>query len=189
MTHEGLKYDRVNIEMRRSKVLSLLAKGLPKQDIARELGVANSTISLDVQQIQCQSQEELEHHISEIIPFHYKICMQGYRDILLAASSIVQNATDDRAKISALSLMANIYDKILATDMHGPTISMATQMAKTVETSRWMLKEMEQGQIQEEQELLEEALDENEEQAAQAAAEETASEDMNPTESEEDLDE
>lgn len=139
-----MKYDRVNIELRRSKVLSLLARGLQYQEIARELGVANSTISLDVQQIKCQSQEDQEYMISEVIPFHYKIVMQGFSDILLAASTIVQNSADDKTKISALSLMTNVYDRILATDLNGPTIAAAVGKASTLQTSRWMLKEMEQ---------------------------------------------
>jgi hypothetical protein len=144
MTHEGLKYDRVNIELRRSKVLSLLSKGLQHQDIAKELGVANSTISVDVQWIKETSAEELQHHISEILPYHYKIVMQGFRDILLATSSIVQTSTDDRTKLSALGLMANIYDRILAVDTNGPIIGAAIGRAKNIETTRLMLKEMEQ---------------------------------------------
>src|ERR671937_2679348 len=111
MTHEGLKYDRVNIELRRSKVLSLLAKGIQKTDIAKILGVANSTISVDVQYLQETAVSELQYHIQDIIPFHYKIVMQGYRDILLAAGDIVQNSEDDRTKLSALGLMANVYDR------------------------------------------------------------------------------
>ena len=35
MTHEGLKYDKINIELRRSKVLELLAKGQQQQEIAK----------------------------------------------------------------------------------------------------------------------------------------------------------
>jgi hypothetical protein len=67
---------------------------------------------------------------------------------LLAASTIVQNNTDDRTKLSALGLMANIYDRILAVDTNGPTISAAVGRAKELETSRFMLKEMEQEQEQ-----------------------------------------
>jgi predicted transcriptional regulator len=140
----GLKYDRVNIELRRSKVLSLLAKGHQQQDIAKTLGVAPSTISVDVQFLKETAVDELQHHISEIVPFHYKIVMQGYRDILLAASSVVQNTVEDKTKISALGLMASIYDRILAVDTNGPTIGAAVGRAKELETSRFMFKEMEE---------------------------------------------
>jgi DNA-binding NarL/FixJ family response regulator len=78
MAHEGLKYDKVNIELRRAKMLSLLAKGMQKQEIAAVLGVANSTISVDVQFLKESAADELQHHISEIVPFHYKIVMQGF---------------------------------------------------------------------------------------------------------------
>ena len=142
MTHEGLKYDRVNIELRRSKVLSLLAKGLQQQDIAKQLGVVPSTISVDVQYLKETAAQELQYHISEIIPYHYKIVMAGFRDILLAAGDIVQNSDNDRTKLSALSLMANIYDRIIAVDTNGPTIGAAVSAAKALETSRFIDKEI-----------------------------------------------
>jgi hypothetical protein len=139
----GLKYSKININLRRSEVLSLLAKGLQQQEIGRRLGVSDSLISLDVQCIKETAADELQHHISEIVPYHYKIAMAGFRDILLTASTIVQNSADDRTKLSALGLMANIYDRILAVDTNGPIISAAVGRAKNIETSRLMLKEME----------------------------------------------
>jgi predicted transcriptional regulator len=151
----GLKYSKININLRRSEVLSLLARGLQQQEIGRRLGVSDSLISLDVQCIKETAADELQHHISEIVPFHYKIVMQGFRDILLAASTIVQNSADDRTKLSALGLMANIYDRILAVDTNGPIISAAVGRAKNIETTRLMLKEMEieqdPAQVQEEE--------------------------------------
>jgi orotate phosphoribosyltransferase-like protein len=160
----GLKYDRVNIELRRSKVLSLLAKGLQYQEIAKELGVANSTISVDVQCIKETAADELQHHISEIIPFHYKLVMAGFKDILLAASSIVQTSADDKTRLSALSLMANIYDRIMAVDTNGPTIGMASNAARSLETSKFMLREISEDEKQEQQEIPDEDQEDNHEE-------------------------
>jgi hypothetical protein len=75
--------------------------------------------------------------------------MQGFRDILLAASAIVQSNEDDRTKLSALGLMASIYDRILSTDLNSPTISAAVNKAKAIETSRLTFEEMEMENIQE----------------------------------------
>jgi DNA-binding NarL/FixJ family response regulator len=44
-----LKYDKINIELRRGEVLKLLARGHSQTDIAKKLNVSNALISLDVQ--------------------------------------------------------------------------------------------------------------------------------------------
>src|SRR5215207_5662439 len=134
MTHEGLKYDRVNIQLRRDRVLSLLAKGYQQQEIARDLGVADSTISVDVQYLRCMSQEDMEHHIQETIPFHYKLVMQGYMDNIRRGNDIIDNPmTDDRTKIQAMIMISNTYERIMNIDMNGPTVAISISKVKSLE--------------------------------------------------------
>ena|ERR687895_2938251 len=61
--NSDLKYDKINIELRRGKVLELLAKGNSQTEIAKALNVSNALISLDIQYLREQAQKELETHI------------------------------------------------------------------------------------------------------------------------------
>jgi hypothetical protein len=141
---ESPKYTRNMVEWRRSIVLQKLSQGWTQQEIANYLKVSQPTISLDTQFLKCQAQQEMEYNISETIPFHYKLVMQGYMDNIRRANHIIENNPDDRTKIQAMTMLSNIFEKIMELDIHGPTIAAAVDKVKTLESSRWMLKEMEQ---------------------------------------------
>src|SRR5918992_6055933 len=67
LPNSDLKYDKINIELRRGKVLELLAKGNSQTEIAKALNVSNALISLDIQYLREQAQKELETHIVWIL--------------------------------------------------------------------------------------------------------------------------
>jgi DNA-binding NarL/FixJ family response regulator len=67
----NFKFSKTAIEWRRNTVLQKLAKGYSQADIAKELQLHPSTISLDVQFLKEQAQRELIVHIKEVIPFEY----------------------------------------------------------------------------------------------------------------------
>jgi len=129
----NLKRSKDLIAWRRNIVLQRLSQGYNQSEIARELQVHHSTISLDVQFIREQSQEEMEHHISEVIPYHYALAMEGFRNTLQIANSIVQNNPDDKVRIQALILMSNTYERIMSIDMNGPTVAISINKVKSLE--------------------------------------------------------
>jgi DNA-binding NarL/FixJ family response regulator len=67
----NFKFSKTAIEWRRNTVLQKLAKGYSQADIAKELQLHPSTISLDVQFLKEQAQRELIVYIKEVIPFEY----------------------------------------------------------------------------------------------------------------------
>jgi hypothetical protein len=143
----NFKYDKANISLRRNRTLELLAKGYQQNEIAQVLGVSTATTSLDCQWIRCQAQEQLEHHISDVIPYHYVLAVEGFRNVLRTSNSIVENNSDDRIRLQALTVISNTCSKLLEIDLNGPTIGMAVSRAKEMETNKFILKEMEQNPI------------------------------------------
>jgi hypothetical protein len=148
---ETFKFTQKAIEWRRNLVLEYLARGKTPKQIAEELHLHPSTIYLDMQFLKCMAHETVEHQISDIIPFHYLKCIEGFRYVLSSADKIVQNNPDDKTKIQALALMANTYERIMNLDMNGPTISAAVSKVKDIKSKQPQLQEEEQLQEQEQE--------------------------------------
>ena len=68
--NSDLKYDKINIELRRGKVLELLSKGYNQRTIA-ELNVSDALISLDIQWIREQSKEGLRTPLQEKLLYEF----------------------------------------------------------------------------------------------------------------------
>ena len=73
--NSDLKYEKVNIELRRGKVLELLSKGYNQHTIAERLNVSDALISLDIQWIREQSKEGLRTHLQERLPYEFARAM------------------------------------------------------------------------------------------------------------------
>ena len=139
----NFKYDKANIDLRRNKTLELLAKGYQQQEISQILGVSTATTSLDCQYLRCKAQDQMEHHLSQEIPYHYMLAHEGLTNVLRAANRIVDaNTTDDRTRIQALILISNTCVKMMELDTNMPVLGAAVSTAKAFETSKFMLKEM-----------------------------------------------
>jgi hypothetical protein len=161
--NETFKFTQKAIEWRRSLVLEYLARGKTPKQIAEDLHLHPSTIYLDMQFLRCMAQETVEHQISDIIPFHYCKCLEGFRYVLSSADKIVQNNPDDKVKIQALALMANTYERIMNLDMSGPTISAAVSKAKDIKLQQQQ-QQQPQLQEQEEEQLEEQGQDQEQDQ-------------------------
>ena len=116
--NSDLKYEKVNIELRRGEVLKLLARGHSQTDIAKKLNVSSALISLDVQFLKEQAQRELRVHIKEVIPFEYARAVSGINDILRRAYDILDRMTDPKMQLQTMTLLMQCYGNImtLATD-------------------------------------------------------------------------
>ena len=112
--NSDLKYDKRNIDLRRSKVLELSAQGLQQNRIAQILGVSDATISLDMQYLTCIAQQNLKTHVQEIVPLQFKKTMSGMTQVLQKAWEIVNNQSSKTSEIlQSLALINDTYLKLM----------------------------------------------------------------------------
>lgn len=61
----------IEVEGRRAKVIALYSKGLSQDEIAEKLGVNQSTVSRDLQEMRRQSRKEIAKHVSKDALFEF----------------------------------------------------------------------------------------------------------------------
>jgi LPS O-antigen subunit length determinant protein (WzzB/FepE family) len=124
------KFTKSAIQWRRSQVLSKLVMGWSQADIARELQIHPSTISLDVQFLKEQSKKELETHLQERLPFEYSRAINGINNVLKRASEILDESKDNKTKMEALKLQMELYKSIMSLATDGGIVERAMKMAR-----------------------------------------------------------
>jgi hypothetical protein len=130
---DNFKYTKSMIEWRRNMVISYIAKGWSQQDIAKELKLHPSTISLDVQYLKEKAQKDLENHIQERLPFEYSRAMTGINTVLKRVSEILDNATDTKTKMECMKLQLELYKSIMLLATDGGIVERAMKIVKTLE--------------------------------------------------------
>lgn len=107
-------YTKPMIEWRRNKVLHRLCMGWSQAEIAKELQLDPSTISLDVQFLKEKAREELQTHISERIPFEYNRAVTGINTVLKKTSEILEKAEDTKTKMECLKVQMELYRSVMS---------------------------------------------------------------------------
>jgi hypothetical protein len=130
---ENFKHTKSTIEWRRNKVLHRLTMGWSQAEIAKELQLHPSTISLDVQYLKEQAKEELQTHISERLPFEYTRAMTGMNNVLKRASEILDQATDNKIKLEAMKLLIDLYKSVMSLATDGGIVERAMKIVKGLE--------------------------------------------------------
>jgi transcriptional regulator len=128
------RYTKSMIEWRRNKVLHRLTMGWSQAEIAEELKLHKSTISLDVQFLKEQAKEELQTHISDRLPFEYNRAVTGINSVLKRVSELVDKAEETRTKIECLKLMMELYRSIMSMTTDGEIFEKAMKMVKGLES-------------------------------------------------------
>jgi PAS domain-containing protein len=126
------KYTKSMIEWRRNKVLHRLTMGWSQAEIAQELHLHPSTISLDVQYLKEQAKEELQTHISDRLPFEYNRAVTGVNTVLKKTSELLDSATDTKTKMECLKLQMELYRSIMSLATDGGVIERAIKMVKVI---------------------------------------------------------
>src|SRR5918995_5047214 len=129
---DSFKYTKNMIEWRRNMVVSYLAKGWSQQDIAKELKIHPSTISLDVQFLKEKSKKDLETHLSDRLPFEYARAMEGINNVLKRVSEISDSAADNKTKMECLKLQIELYKSLVSMATDGGIIEKAMKMIKII---------------------------------------------------------
>src|ERR671911_912037 len=129
---ENRKFTKSAIQWRRDMVLSKLVKGYSQADIAKELQLHPSTISLDVQYLKEQAKKELETHLSDRLPFEYNRALNGINSVLRRVSEISDSAADNKTKMECLKLQMELYKSLVSMATDGGIIEKAMKMVKII---------------------------------------------------------
>ena len=129
---EKIGYTKPMIEWRRNKVLHRLTMGWSQAEIAKELQLHPSTISLDVQFLKEQSKKELETHISDRLPFEYTRAVTGMNNVLKRVSELLDQAADSKTKMECLKVQMELYRSIMSLATDGGIIERAMKMIKVI---------------------------------------------------------
>lgn len=95
--------------MKRNFVFEKLSKGFSQSQIAEELKLHPSTISLDAQYLREEAQDNLRNHIENRLPQEYDKTLFGLNSILKEAWIMSEKAANQREKHAALSLAKECY--------------------------------------------------------------------------------
>jgi predicted transcriptional regulator len=115
---DDFKFTKSAIEWRRNIVLEKLSKGWSQTQIAKELQLHPSTISLDVQYLKERARNELKTHLTERLPWEHARVTNGINDLLRRTHEILERTTDPKMQLQTISVLTGLYSTImsLATD-------------------------------------------------------------------------
>jgi len=111
------------IDWRRAKVLELSSQGYSQIEIATHLQVDETIISKDVAHLRQQAQENLQHHIHEVVPEEYQKCMVGMKQNLKHVLEIAETTTDAKTKLQARAIVNDCYKFIMEMSTNAGIVS------------------------------------------------------------------
>jgi hypothetical protein len=145
------KFDKYSIEWRRNYVLERLSLGYNQSEIARELKLHPSTISLDCQYLKQKAKDNLQIHIDERLPLEYEESYIGLKRIMKRAEEISNKPGEKTSDVlHALALKSEIYDKLMNLEAGGPTLQAAVSY---IEKKKQELTKLEEQSEEEEQDI------------------------------------
>jgi hypothetical protein len=118
-----LTYGKEQIEWRRNRVLELSSQGHNQHEIAQTLQIAKGTVNSDLAYLKKQAQENLQHHIHEVIPEEYQKCMVGMKRNLKQTLEIAETAADPKTKLQARAIANDCYKYIMDLTTNGVVIT------------------------------------------------------------------
>jgi predicted transcriptional regulator len=118
------------LEWRRSQVLELASQGYSQRDIARRLQVDPAAVNRDIQLLRRQAQENLRHHIQEVIPEEYQRAMCGIKSNLKQTLEIAETVSDPRVKLQARSIANDCYKYIMDLTTNGVVVTDALKFVE-----------------------------------------------------------
>jgi DNA-binding transcriptional ArsR family regulator len=116
---------KFQIEERRRKVASLIAQSITETDIAKELGVDQSTISRDIKALKELSQRFVYDLAKSDLAYYYKQCLDGIEAVLKKGWEMFNNSSGDltpRDRLFALKVIRECNESKFALLERGPSI-------------------------------------------------------------------
>src|ERR671924_939775 len=135
------------LEWRRAKVLELSSQGYTQIEIGQKLQVDRVTVHRDLVYLREQAQQNLQHHIHEVVPEEYQKCMVGMKQNLKHVLEIGEAATDPKVKLQARAIANDCYKFIMEMSTNAGIVSDAlkfvTQSKEKIDNLRPETKETE----------------------------------------------
>jgi predicted transcriptional regulator len=119
---------KFEIEERRRKVASLIAQSMTETEIAKELGVDQSTISRDIKVLKEMSQQFLYDLAKSDLAYYYTQCINGIEEVLKKAWEMFNNYDNKygnlspRDKLLALKVIKDSNESKFGLFERGPSI-------------------------------------------------------------------
>src|SRR5919108_3205303 len=142
------------IEWRRAKVLELSIQGYTQIEIGQKLQVDRVTVHRDLVFLRQQAQENLQHHIHEVVPDEYQKCMVGMKRNLKETLAIAETVTDPKVKLQARAIANDCYKFIMEMSTNAGIVSDAL---KFVNQSKEKINDMQKQTEEETEETKEES--------------------------------
>jgi hypothetical protein len=118
---ENLPNIDIEKENRLSRIISLYSRGRTQSEIAKELGVDQSTISRDLQLLKQEAKRNFEKYLNEDILMEYLRYIAGSNEVTRKLWEIVQDENvSTKNKTHALSLLMQSHNKRLEVLIGGP---------------------------------------------------------------------
>lgn len=142
------------LDWRRSRVLELSSQGYSQREIAHKLQVDLAAVNRDIQFLKQEAQNNLQHHIHEVVPTEYERGMVGMKGNLKHVLEIAQTAADLKTKLQARAITNDCYKYIVDLTTNGTIVTDAmkyvTQTQKQIETLNKLDKSIEASEEAEE---------------------------------------
>jgi hypothetical protein len=96
-----------------SRVLELSSEGDSQREIASKLQIGKETVTNDLLCLKRQVQQNLQHHIHEVIPEEYQKGMTGMRQNPKRALEIGEASLDPKAKLESIRIANDCHRFIM----------------------------------------------------------------------------
>ncbi len=150
-SHNNSAAKKFDIEERRRRVASLLAKCHTQTQIAKQLGVDQSTISDDIKALRLMSQRFIYDLAKSDLGFYYKQCIDGIEEAKKEAWVVAEQYGGDsfdggmKYKLKALDIIVQAEQAKFKLLTEGPNILSINAMSQR-------LDQIEQSIVQEQEE-------------------------------------
>jgi IS30 family transposase len=114
--------DKKAIETRRNKVMSLLAKCISEEEIAKLLGVDQTTISRDIKVLKVSAQKWVYDLARSDLAYVYKQSIDGINEVTKEAWKIYNESINMKVKLQALAEIRECNQSVFNLFNQGPSI-------------------------------------------------------------------
>lgn len=163
MRHLSSKVRQQELDWRRSQVLQYSSQGYTQRDIAQKLQIDKSAVNRDLQFLKHQAQNNLEHHIHEVVRMEYERCIFGMKGNLKHVLEIAETSSDPKIKLEARRIANDCYRYIMDLTTNGTIVTDAikyiqSEMDHLNKTEEQLLQDI---KIKEDAEAEDKELEEN----------------------------
>jgi uncharacterized protein YerC len=152
-SNRKLTYGRNAREFRRQMVLELDSQGYTYREIEAELRISKGTVSSDMAFLRKQAQDNLQHHIHDVIPEYHQKCLWGMKRILKQTLEIGEQTSDPKIKLEAMKIASECYRHIMDLNTNGSIVTDAMNRVTQIQKDVTVLQRLDESIKADEQEM------------------------------------